>query len=54
LSLYLVIPAKLALYKAIRDQGTSNVESAKRLSKGAVRRLFDPGHVLKIEKIDAQ
>lgn len=47
--------AKLALYAAMREAGTSNVTLAKKLglSEGAVRRLLHLGHRSHIGQIDA-
>jgi antitoxin HicB len=46
---------KLALYLAMREQGMRNTELAKRLgiSETVVRRLLDPKHNTKPEKIQA-
>lgn len=45
--------AKLALFSAMREEGASNVALAKRLgvSEAAVRRLVDPDHASRIEKV---
>ena len=44
---------KLALYLAMREQGVSNSELARRLGvdERVVRRMLDPGHATKAEKI---
>ncbi len=49
-----LIAAKLALYQAMRERGLSNVALAARLglSEGAVRRLVDPDHASRIEKLE--
>jgi len=46
---------KLALYLAMRDQGTNNSELARRLNvdERVVRRMLDPAHETKAEKIQA-
>ena len=46
---------KLALYLAIRDQNVSNSELARRLGvhEKVVRRMLDPTHATKAEKIQA-
>ena len=46
---------KLALYLAMRDQGISNSELARRLGvhERVVRRMLDPQHATKAEKIQA-
>jgi antitoxin HicB len=51
----LAIAPKLALYLAIRDEGLSNSEVARRLgvSETIVRRMLNPKHVTKPEKIQA-
>ena len=50
-----LLAAKLALYQAMRERGLSNVALAARLgvSEGAVRRLVDPDHASRIERVDA-
>ncbi len=50
-----LVAAKLALYQAMREQGISNVELARRLevTEAVVRRLLDPDHSSKIEKMEA-
>ncbi len=50
-----LVAAKLALYRAMREQGVSNVELARRLgiTEAVVRRLVDPDHSSKIEKVEA-
>ena len=49
-----IIAAKLALYKAMREQGISNVALAGRLglSEGAVRRLVNPEHRSHIGQVE--
>jgi antitoxin HicB len=51
----LEIAPKLALYLAIRDTGLSNSEVGRRLgvSETVVRRMLNPRHVTKPEKIQA-
>lgn len=46
---------KLALYLAVRDQGVSNSDLARRLGvhERVVRRMLDPEHATKVEKIQA-
>ena len=46
---------KLALYLALRDQGVSNSELARKLGvhEKVVRRMLDPEHATKAEKIQA-
>ncbi len=46
---------KLALYLAMRDQRVSNSELARRLGlhERVVRRMLDPEHATKAEKIQA-
>lgn len=46
---------KLALYLALRDQGISNLELGRRLGvhEKVVRRMLDPEHATKAEKIQA-
>ncbi|MCZ2153674.1 MAG: type II toxin-antitoxin system HicB family antitoxin [Bryobacterales bacterium] len=46
---------KLALYLAMRDQRVSNSELARRLGvhERVIRRMLDPGHATKAEKIQA-
>jgi antitoxin HicB len=46
---------KLALYLAMRDQNVSNSELARRLGvhERVVRRMLDPQHASKAEKIQA-
>ncbi|MGA2113697.1 MAG: type II toxin-antitoxin system HicB family antitoxin [Bryobacteraceae bacterium] len=46
---------KLALYLAMRDQGVSNSELARRLGlhERVIRRMLDPEHATKAEKIQA-
>ncbi len=49
------IVAKLALYWAIRELGISQSELARRLNVGetVVRRMLDPNHDTRLEKIQA-
>lgn len=49
----LYVAPKLALYWAMRDQGISNVELARRLKIGenSVRRLLDPEHQSRAEAL---
>jgi antitoxin HicB len=51
----LYLAPKLALYLAMRDQGLRNTELAKRLnvSETVVRRMLDPKHNTKPERIQA-
>ena len=51
----LYLAPKLALYLAMREQKLSNSELARRLgiSEGVVRRLLDPKHDSKPEKVQA-
>jgi antitoxin HicB len=46
---------KLALYLAMHEQGVSDLDLARRLSvhEKVVRRMLDPGHATKAEKIQA-
>jgi len=50
-----LVAAKLALYQVMRDQKITNVELARRLgvTEAIVRRLLDPDHSSKIEKVEA-
>ena len=50
-----LVAAKLALYQTMREQGVSNTELAGRLgvTEAVVRRLVNPGHSSKIEKVQA-
>lgn len=50
-----LVAAKLALYQAMLQQGVTNVALAERLglTEGAIRRLVDPNHASRIEKIEA-
>lgn len=50
-----LIAAKLALYQAMRRHTVTKSELARRLgiSEGAARRLVDPDHSSKIEKVEA-
>ena len=49
-----IVAAKLALYKAMREQGITNVALADRLglSEGAVRRLVNPEHRSHIGQVE--
>lgn len=55
ISVPLHLAPKLALYLAIRERGTTNTEVAKRLgvSETVVRRMLNPRHVTKPERIQA-
>ena len=48
-----LVAAKLALRAAMRAEGLSNVALAKRLgvSEGAVRRLIDPDHASRLDRV---
>jgi len=50
-----LVAAKLALYQTMREQKISNVELSKRLgvTEAVVRRLLDPDHSSKIEKVES-
>lgn len=50
-----LVAAKLALRTAMREEGVSNVELAQRLeiSEGAVRRLVDPDHASRLDRVVA-
>jgi antitoxin HicB len=50
-----LVATKLALYQAMREQKVSNVELARRLgvTEAVVRRLVDPDHRSRIEKVEA-
>lgn len=50
-----LVAAKLALYQAMQEQAMTNVELAKRLgvTEAVVRRLLDPDHSSKIEKVES-
>ncbi len=50
-----LVASKLALYQSMREQRVSNVELAHRLevTEAVVRRLLDPDHSSKIEKVEA-
>jgi len=50
-----LVAAKLALYQAMREQGVSNTRLARRLevTEAVVRRLVNPDHSSKIEKVQA-
>ena len=54
-SVPLWLAPKLALYLAMRDQGVSNSELARRLGlhERVIRRMLDPEHATKAEKIQA-
>jgi antitoxin HicB len=49
------IAGKLALYSALREQGISNSELARRLGvrETVVRRMLDPDHATKPERLQA-
>jgi antitoxin HicB len=49
------IAGKLALYSAMRQQGLSNSELARRLGirETVIRRMLDPDHATKPEKLQA-
>lgn len=49
-----LVASKLALYQSMKEQGLTNVALAKQLglSEGAVRRLLNPNHSSRIEKIE--
>jgi len=51
----LLVAGKIALYQAMEEEGVSNVDLARRLeiSEGAVRRLVNPDHSSRIEKVEA-
>jgi len=53
ISIPLYLAPKLALYMAMRDRGIRNTDLAKRLgvSETVVRRMLDPKHETKAEKI---
>ncbi len=55
ISVPLYLAPKLALYLAMRDKGMRNTELAKRLgvSETVVRRMLDPKHTTKPERIQA-
>jgi antitoxin HicB len=55
ISVPLYLAPKLALYLAMRDSGMRNTELAKRLgvSETVVRRMLDPKHTTKPERIQA-
>jgi len=55
ISVPLYLAPKLALYVAMREQGVSNSELARRLkcSETVVRRMLDPKHDSKPEKLQA-
>ncbi|MGQ0664301.1 MAG: type II toxin-antitoxin system HicB family antitoxin [Pseudomonadota bacterium] len=50
-----VMAAKIALYMALRETGTSNVALAKRLgvAETEVRRMIDPRHKTKMARLEA-
>jgi len=50
-----LVAAKLALYQAMREQDMTNVALARRLgvTEAVVRRLVNPDHSSKIEKVEA-
>ena len=49
------IAGKLALYRAMREQGINNSELARRLGvrETVVRRMLDPNHATKAERLQA-
>jgi len=49
------IAGKLALYRAMREQGVKNTELARRLKvrETVVRRMLDPDHATRTEKLEA-
>jgi antitoxin HicB len=49
------IAGKLALYSALREQGISNSELARRLGvrETVIRRMLDPDHATKPERLQA-
>jgi antitoxin HicB len=49
------IAGKLALYLAMREQGTSNSDLARRLGvrETVIRRMLDPEHATRTEKLEA-
>lgn len=49
------VAAKLALYQAMRKQGISKVELARRLgvTEAIARRLVDPDHASRMERVEA-
>ena len=49
-----LVSAKVALYQALRESGLSNVQLARRLgvTETIARRLVDPTHASRIEKLD--
>lgn len=55
MSVPLLVAAKLALNRAMAEDGVSNMELGRRLgvSEGAVRRLVNPDHGSRIEKVEA-
>jgi len=55
ISVPLYLAPKLALYLAMRERGITNVELARRLgiSETVVRRMLNPRHATKSEKIQA-
>jgi len=55
ISVPLYLAPKLALYRAMREQGVSNSELARRLkcSETVVRRMLDPKHDSKPKKLEA-
>ena len=55
ISVPLYLAPKLALYLAMRERGIANVELARRLgvSETVVRRMLNPRHATKSEKIQA-
>ena len=55
ISVPLWIAPKIALYQAMREQGVSNSELARRLKVGetVVRRMLDPDHATKSTRLEA-
>ena len=49
-----LVSAKVALYQAMRESNLSNVQLARRIgvTEAVVRRLVDPTHASRIEKLD--
>jgi antitoxin HicB len=54
-SVPLWIAPKIALYRAMREQGISNSELARRLKVGetVIRRMLDPDHATKATRLEA-
>jgi antitoxin HicB len=55
ISVPLWIAPKIALYRAMREQGVSNSELARRLKVGeaVIRRMLDPDHATKATRLEA-